>query len=249
MRVRSISDSVNNRVPQSCICVFVIDFGSETVLTFSEQTHSHFFEQFKVLFNGSVSVSWWLASISIGFHFLFSFIANESISVSDQLDCKFVQLLEIVTCMSYFPRIVAHPTDILFNVINELLVLFDWVCVIKSQIAMTTWHLCLHEIESHSFTMTNVEISVWLRREPSQNDTFTKLLTSPFEILFAINCRVHFSANQLRDIFNMELFLFFFFNLSGSLLFLYCCLFWFGWCFFVSGHRLIGKSFSFPWCF
>lgn len=39
---------------------------------------------------------------------------------------------EIITGMGDLPWLIAHPMDILFNIVNELLVLLDGIGVIKS---------------------------------------------------------------------------------------------------------------------
>lgn len=46
-------------------------------------------------------------------------------------------MAKVVTGMGNFPGLVAHPSNILFDVVNVLLIFFDWICVIVSQIAMS----------------------------------------------------------------------------------------------------------------
>lgn len=67
-----------------------------------------------------------------------------------------VQLFEAVTRMGDFPWLITHEMNIFFDVLYELNVLLCWIRVIETQITVTIGHLGLHEVESHSFTMTNV---------------------------------------------------------------------------------------------
>lgn len=128
-------------------------------------------------------------------------------------------MAEVVTSMCDFPRLIPHPSNIFFDVINILLIFFDRVGIIEPQITVATWNLGLHEIESHGFAMANVEIPVRLGRESSQN-ALSESFFPPFQILFVVYCWVHLSTDQFWNVFYMELFLFLLFNIL-----LHLCLF------------------------
>ena len=152
--------------------------------------------------------------------------------------------------MRDLPRLITHPIDILFNVIDILLVLFYGIGVIKSQIAFSTWDFCLHKVESHSFTVTNMKISIRLWRESSQN-TIPEFFLSPFKVFFGVYGRIHLPADQFRNIFDVELFLFFYFCLNYFCFFCFCNLFdffFFLGSFFVSTDWFFWESFCQPSC-
>lgn len=156
-------------------------------------------------------------------------------------------MTKIITCMGNFPRWISHPSDIFLYIINILLILFDRISVIESQITIATWNLCLHEIKSHSLTMTNMQISVGFWWESSQ-DTLSESLLSPLKILFTVYCWVHFSPNKLWNVFDMKLFfLFFFFHLLLHFL-LFALFFLRNLLFFISSNWLFRKSFCLPSC-
>jgi len=55
----------------------------------------------------------------------------------DELDSEIVEFIEVVRRSSGFPGLVAEPVDDVFDVINELVVFFAGVGVIKSQVAVS----------------------------------------------------------------------------------------------------------------
>ena len=160
----------------------------------------------------------------------------------NQLYCTLVKFIEIVTCMSNLPWLIPHPSDILSNIINEFLILFYWISIVESEIATSSCHFRLHEIESHSLAMPDMQVSVRFRWKSSQN-SFTKISMSPLQILFVVYSGIHFSADQFWNIFDVELFFFWFLFDFFSL----CCSFLL--LFLVTGHRFIWKSFFFPTVF
>ncbi len=235
----SESDSVNDWVSQCCIWVLVVNFSSQWKTSLSMKTKSHFFKKPKILFNRSISELWWNAFISILSHQFDWLSTDKSIALFNKLNCEFIESIEIVTGVSDFPRFITHEADILLDVFDVLNVLFQWICIIKSQVALSIWHFSLHEVESHGFTVTNMKIPIWFRWESCQNN-WTKLLVSGIKNFFWIYGWFHLPTNQLINIFNMEFLFFslctFLFLLDGlfSRLFLFidCNVFW--------------KSFSFP---
>jgi hypothetical protein len=55
----------------------------------------------------------------------------------DELDSEMVEFIEVVRRSSSFPGLVAEPVDDVLDVINELVVFFAGVGVIKSQVAVS----------------------------------------------------------------------------------------------------------------
>ena len=81
-----------------------------------------------------------------------------------------MQYLEVIRSMGHFPRLIAHEFDVFLDVDNVFDVLFGWVGVVESQVAVAFAHLRLHEVETHSFAVADVQVAVWLWWETSQND-------------------------------------------------------------------------------
>ena len=71
--------------------------------------------------------------------------------------------------MSDFVGRVSHPSDVFFNVINELLIFFYGVGIVKPKIAPSIGDFCLHEVKSHSLAMPNMKVSIWFWGESGEN--------------------------------------------------------------------------------
>lgn len=134
------------------------------------KTQSHLFEKFLIFFDGTISELRWNSFVSVFSHKLNVLATNKGISLLDKLDSKLIKLIKIVTSMSNFPWFVTHKTNVFFDVLNVLNILFQGVGIVKSEVAFTTRHFSLHKVESHSFTVTNMKVSVWFWRESGQNN-------------------------------------------------------------------------------
>jgi hypothetical protein len=86
---------------------------------------------------------------------------------------------KVITCICNFPWFITHKSYILFDVVNELLVFFQGIGVIESEVALAVGYFSLHEIESHGFAMSDMKISIRLRWESSENLS-AKLILSTF---------------------------------------------------------------------
>ena len=165
--MRVVLDTINYRVSQSCISVLIIDFCSQGISSLFVKTHLHLFEQSQVLINRSISVLRWKSLSSFLPHFLSRLRTHKGVSLFDQSNCVIIEKIEVIRSVSDFPRLISHKLDVFFDVVNVFDVLFGWVSVIKSQVAISLGYLGLHEVESHSFAMADVEIAVGFRRETS----------------------------------------------------------------------------------
>jgi hypothetical protein len=63
--------------------------------------------------------------------------ANVSLVLLDELDSELVEFIKVVRRSSGFPGFVAKPVDNVLDVVNEFVVFFAWVGVIKSQVAVS----------------------------------------------------------------------------------------------------------------
>lgn len=88
--------------------------------------------------------------------------------------------------MSYRPRFITHEFDILFDVFNELDILFSRVGIVKTEITFSSLiDFGLHKVESHSLTMPYMKISIGLRWETSQYNV-SKLINSILNKLLCV---------------------------------------------------------------
>mmetsp|Transcript_44832 Transcript_44832/g.51806 ORF Transcript_44832/g.51806 Transcript_44832/m.51806 type:complete len:213 (-) Transcript_44832:734-1372(-) len=169
MWMRSVLDSVSNRISHSSVLVLHVEFESEHSLTFLIHTHSHSIEELEVFFNGSVSPRTVELLVSVLFHFSLSLMADISISLLDELNSTVVEVLEIVRSIGDFERLVAQPVAVFLDAINVLDTFFLRVSVIKSQIGVSAVFRSQSEVESHSFSMTDVNVTIWLWRESGKD--------------------------------------------------------------------------------
>lgn len=174
--------------------MFAIDFSPQHVFSLFIQSHFHFFKELQIFFNTSISIFWRKALSSTFLHFFLCFRAHKSISLLYQLNCESVEVPKVVTGVCDFPWFISHPVYIFFHIVNKLLIFLYWVCIIKSKITLSFGYSSLHKIKSHSLTVTNVEITIWLRRKTGK-DTWTEFTISFLQVFLCIDCWVHFSAN------------------------------------------------------
>ena len=81
-----------------------------------------------------------------------------------------MQYLKIIRRMGHLPRLIAHKLDVLLDVDDVLDVFFGRVGVVEAQVAVAFAHPGLHEVETHCLAVADVQVTVWLRWEASQND-------------------------------------------------------------------------------
>jgi hypothetical protein len=85
--------------------------------------------------------------------------------------------------VGYFPRLIAHKLNVLLYVLDVFNIFFSGISIIKTKIALSSFvDLGLHKVESHSFAVSNMQITVGLWWETSQNNIseFTDLILDEF---------------------------------------------------------------------
>ena len=106
-------------------------------------------------------------------------MVNIGFASSDEFASQLVQLFEIVRSESDLVRCVSKPFHTILDVIDEFLVLLDWVSVIIPQVRVAAVLSSHCEVEPHGFSMANVQVTIGLRRESGNNST-----ASGFFVLF-----------------------------------------------------------------
>jgi len=123
------------------------------------------FKKSEIFFNCLISPWRFCATSSAFSNLLLVLEANISLVLFDKVNGKFVKLLEIVRRGCHLCRCITKPSNILFNMIDEFMILLAWICVIKSQIASTSIFLGNCEIKTNSFCVSNMKISIRFWRE------------------------------------------------------------------------------------
>lgn len=170
MRMRMIPYTINNWISKSCVWMIRVNLGSEWILPFLIKPHPHLIKQFQVFFDRSVSILWRKSLSSFLSHLFSCLRTNKSISLLDQLHRAVIKSIEIIRRMGNLPRFITHPSHVFLYILDVFNILFGRISIVKTKITFSTIHLCLHKTKSHSLAVTNVKITVGLRRESSQHN-------------------------------------------------------------------------------
>mmetsp|Transcript_1392 Transcript_1392/g.1569 ORF Transcript_1392/g.1569 Transcript_1392/m.1569 type:complete len:372 (-) Transcript_1392:104-1219(-) len=195
----SVLYPIRNVVSHVWVVMVHLNFHSETALAFLEPPLSHLFKQFKVLFDRSVSIRGLDHILSAFAHLFSGLVADVCLAFLDKLDCVVVQLLEVVTAKRHLVRLVSQPPHVGLDVVDVLLALFLRVGVIVPQVAVAVVIRSHCEAEPHRLGVADMQISIWLWREPRDN-----LPSCDFEVFlhdfFGVTAAVHVSAHELTDL-------------------------------------------------
>ena len=108
---------------------------------------------------------------SLFFELLLWSIANIRISIFDQFNSISNHFFKIIACKSYFIGSVAEPFNVIFNFLNKLMSLFLRIRIIVSKKASAIQSFWSFKVNSDSFNMPNMKITVRLRRKPKTKRT------------------------------------------------------------------------------
>ena len=93
-------------------------------------------------------------------------MTNVSFITSNKFFSKFIEPLEVIAGVSDFVWLESQPFYTFFDTCEILLFLCFWVGIIISQITYSSMMSSISKIDGNCFGMTNVEITIWFRREP-----------------------------------------------------------------------------------
>mmetsp|Transcript_84364 Transcript_84364/g.168434 ORF Transcript_84364/g.168434 Transcript_84364/m.168434 type:complete len:255 (+) Transcript_84364:677-1441(+) len=98
-------------------------------------------------------------------------MTHEGTTHADQLERELVQLLKIVGRVGDASGLVAKPRDVVQDRVDKLLLLRLRVGVVEAHHRLTTLSAilpdpCLSKVEVHRLCVSNVQVSIGLRREP-----------------------------------------------------------------------------------
>ena len=162
-------DTVEKRVTEHHVRAGHVDFGSEHLFAVSIFARFHVAENLKVLLYASVSV-WTLdtrfvhsaASFADFFLSLVIYIGETSL---DEFLSPFIKLVKIVGSIFLFVPLETEPLDVLLDGIYVFGVFLCWVCVIKTQVRLSSILLGKSEIDADTLSVSKMQVAVRLRRE------------------------------------------------------------------------------------
>jgi len=203
--------AVDNRVAEVHIGACHIYFGTQHHLSFFYFSGVHLLEQFECLLYRAVAVRAFYTRLGgraflCGNHFgaLFVYI---SFSFLDETDGEVPQLLEVVGCIIFISPLESEPLDIFLDGFHIFHVFFGRVGVVETQVTYSTIACGYPKIQANGLGMTDVEITVGLRRETGLDfsSVFTFLQVVLYCLfdevqtsLFCSFCSVHFSHSDIN---------------------------------------------------
>jgi len=150
----------------------------------------------EILFNRLVS-PWRISAASSALsNLLLVLEAYISFVIFDELHSEFVKFLEVIRRGCHLCRCITKPSNILLNMINELVILLAWICVVKSQIATTTIFFSNCEVEANSLSMSNMKVTIGFWRK-SCSDLSTSFFLVGFKMLFFVCTCTNIYSNKL----------------------------------------------------
>ena len=100
-----------------------------------------------------------------------------SFSFLDETDGEVPQLLEVVGCIIFISPLESEPLDIFLDGFHIFHVFFGRVGVVETQVTYSTIACGYPKIQANGLGMTDVEITVGLRRETGLD--FSSVFTLP----------------------------------------------------------------------
>ncbi len=165
-----VTDPVDHRVTHVEVAGGQVDFRPKGVPVILKFARAHPGEQVKALFNRPIPVGGDGGGVQIApvrLELLGGQIAHIGQTLLDQLHCVLVVLLEVVGAEEEpVAPVEAQPVNILLNGLYELHVLLGGVGVVHAQIAQAVVFFRGAEVDAQSLAVADVQVAVWLRREP-----------------------------------------------------------------------------------
>ena len=162
-------DAVYDRVAEVHVGACHVYLGTQHHLTLLNLASVHLLEQFKALFDWTVTVGAVCAGLCgctllLG-NLLCALLVDIRLALLDEFDGKIPQLVKVVRSIVYVCPVETKPLYILHNRINILHILFCWVGVVEAQVAYAVVLLCHTEVHAYCLCMADVKVSVWFGRE------------------------------------------------------------------------------------
>ena len=145
--VRNVCHTVNNRVTHVHIRGCHINLCTKYLGSILIHAVFHVLKQLQILFDRTVSIRTFFSCLSqrttILTDLLRCQIADECLSLFDQLNCCLIHLVKIIGGKKQaILKISAKPFHVCHDRLNELGLFFRWVCIIKTEIELSAVLFC-----------------------------------------------------------------------------------------------------------
>ena len=165
----AVDDAINHRVAEVHIGVGHINLGAKHHAALGHLAAVHLLEQGQALFDGTVAIGTFCSGLSrrtfLGGHFFAGLFVDIGFTFLDKFHGKFPKLFKVVGSIIYCAPFKAQPFDIFHNGVDVFRIFLLGVGVVEAEVAYSSIFLCDSEVHANSFSMSDVQVSVRLRRE------------------------------------------------------------------------------------
>ena len=134
--VRSLDDTVDDRVAEVHVRICHVDLGTQYHRTFFQLAAVHLVEQLQVLFDRAVTVGTVCSRLCrcplLGGDLFGSLLVDVCFSLLDQLDSEVPELLEVVGCVIYVIPVVTQPFDVFFDGVHIFQIFFYRIGIVEA---------------------------------------------------------------------------------------------------------------------
>ena len=214
----SVDNTVHERVTEKHIRMRHVDLRTKHLLALCVLSVTHSAEKLEVLLYASVAVwalgTWYLNCTTACTDLLLCLVIYICQALLDQFLSPLVELIEIIRCISFVLPLETEPLDILLDRVYILCILLYRIRIIETEICLSALFLCKAEVYADTLSMSDVKVSVWLRRETCHDrvtlsagkislDNFFKEIESFslvkfFIYLFHIFGNIEFAKNRAK---------------------------------------------------
>ena len=167
--VRMFHYTIDDGVAEVHVGVGHVYLGAQHHGTFFYLATVHLLEQLQIFFNRAVAVRTFRTRLGrctfLCRYFFRRLFVDVSLAFLDEADGKVPKLLEIIRCIIFVAPLVAQPLDILLDGFYVFHVFLRGVGVVETQVAYASVSGCDAEIKADGLGMSDVQVSVRLRRE------------------------------------------------------------------------------------
>ncbi len=204
MRMRG-DDTIHDRITEMHVRVCHVDLCTQNHLTFLYLASLHCLEETQVLLDGTITVR--RSHTGLGWrtfllrNLLGCLFIHIGLAFFDETDSEVIELLEIIGGIENMSPFETKPTNIALDGLYVFGILLGRVRVVKTEVTNTVVFLGNTEVHTYRLDVSDMQVSVRLRRE-------TRLNTSTVHSL----CKVflYYLLNKIETFFlNFHIFVFY----------------------------------------
>ena len=162
----NVEYAIDKGIAEQHVGVSHVDLGTQYHGAWLALTTVHELEQLQVLLNRTVAiraVGTWACSCTLllGNHFG-ALLINVGAALLDEPYGKVPELLEIVAGIVNICPLETKPLNIVLDALDIFCIFLDRVGVVEAQVALTAIFLGQSEVDGDSFSVSDMQVSVWL---------------------------------------------------------------------------------------